>query len=409
MNIKLLTYLFKIILIVCLISACTNSNQAKRENTELSTTQVNIAVYLLLDKNFIGDCNQAKGIGNALIEICKYNNINCSIKELDITKNKTPRINTITEHNDKKHIVIIIVGIGQSGINVFSKERFNNAYTIWAGHQAFDGLMRLANKVDMIALPMHVITPEIDQVLRKSNTLLVKTSGVAHNLTVESLQQAKNNWNGAPLKKNARHLIGVFLGGDAPTSKGVMRYFTCEEAALLGNYIARLAKKTGAFVIVTNGPRTGKYDPILKVKRPIHKENCTTDPTSAVFITQLQKENVPYQFFDFQYGKSSAYQAILAVLIESGDTKIFVTGDSTSMISEICDLTAKQMVYVVDVGSMNDTHKAHAISLCNTGKISRMMLDGDAITIVKQPAKNETYLPAAQAIAKHVINQINLG
>jgi len=361
-----------------------------------------------MDKAFVGDCNQTSGIGNALIRACEKKNLRYSIKKWYSHNSNISEIEGAFTH--KQNTKKIIISSGSFGLNAFSQESpdTDNIYTIWTGHQVFDGLKNIIGKIDILALPKHAITESFRKIIKNSKnmrTKLVETNGVAHNLQKHDLFKANNNWIGERFLQ-APSYIGVFLGGDAPTPDGTIRYFTQEEARLLGQLVAQKAKKSGSCVLITNGPRTGKHDKTSGAVNNFHKKNSQIDPVSMAFIQSMQENNATYQFFDFKFGVPSAYKAILATLMTTPNSQAFVTGESASMVSELCDFMPTGQTYVVSVNSMNRTHKAFVRSMHEAKRINWVHPNAQIIEHPGKLEKSTENISAAETIARYVIAQI---
>ena len=78
------------------------------------------------------------------------------------------------------------------------------------------------------------------------------------------------------------------LGGDSINKNGGIQYFTKKQAKILAYEVLTLQKKNPSFLLITNGPRTGKYNEktdkktTANSKSKIHK-TCDIDEISKTF------------------------------------------------------------------------------------------------------------------------------
>ena len=92
-----------------------------------------------------------------------------------------------------------------------------------------------------------------------------------------------------------------------------MRYFTADEARNLAKNVIKIMHED-AMLLVTNGPRTGKFDPTSGIESLSYHHSDVIDPTTIAFLEVLKTENVKFQFASFVHGKPSAFIACLADL-----------------------------------------------------------------------------------------------
>ena len=324
-------------------------------------------IHLLINPQFLGDHNQALGIKTALekqygFKIIKIKEWNDSEDEALTSLNDELKSDTQSQN--------ILICIGEHGLQALQKiKRHSNTkmLSIYASHQIFPNLKVTTDKIDILALPTHVIDAQFLQDISKPHLRLVQTVGVAHNFDGTELDKFYCAWQREfqPIQ-SSDHYIGVILGGDAPEPDGTMRYFTAKEAKALGTFLAKLSQENNnPFLLITNSPRTGKYNPESKEVQTVHMGGAL-DETSKALLEELKSHDIKNQFFDFIGGKPSAYKPILRALQKQNSIAV-VTGDSTSMISEMGDLLASKPLYIVNVGSMNDAHKAHVHSVNQAG------------------------------------------
>lgn len=382
-----------------------------QKTTFLNLPFKKIIIHILTNVSegkFIGDRNQALGIQNALKE--RYATFHLPYESYEWDVKEIGKLASSLEKNEEA--VSVVIGIGDHGLTALRSLKHNslikdNFFSLWASHQLFKELQVSAQCLDIIALPTHVVTEEIIQLLKNTNTKLIQTVGVAHNVIPESLQEKRMEWQDRI--PAAERYIGVFLGGDAPEPNGNIRYFTAEEAQLMGKYIGERAQAIGATLLITNSPRTGQYDPKTGKNVTVH-QGAELDKTTESFMAGIAQSGTKGYLFDFQFGKASAYPALLGALQQTPGSVAFVTGDSTSMLSEIADSLANGSVYAVTINSMNSAHHAHVKAAHQNGYVHLISLNKEANTIQEFPLvtlQNTKPLAAASIIAKHTFEYIS--
>lgn len=247
------------------------------------------------------------------------------------------------------------------------------AKTVFISHQMFDGIDEVADTVDLIALPDHAV---IDDAMRARSNFTA-TVGVPHGLRPVELED-KAQATRARFEALQGHALGslVILGGDAPNESGRQRYYTQDEAQRLGHGLAHLHSK-GALA-VTDGPRTAKFDPMSGLQTDFHKGDAPTNPVMEAFMRGLQTPSVvhdiPVAVSEFRFGQESDYKGLLGLV--GPETKIWVPGESTSMITEATDLFDPRQVIVYETGSMNQTHFQHVSNTRDKGQCWRYTMKG---------------------------------
>ncbi len=85
-----------------------------------------------------------------------------------------------------------------------------------------------------------------------------------------------------------------------------MLLFKEENARELARFVASIIKNR---YLITNGPRTGKYDSVtLEENKAVHREGVKDPVTLGAFIDELSKNNISqkqYSLFDFQFGSKT--------------------------------------------------------------------------------------------------------
>lgn len=333
-------------------------------STFAATPHVIIGIY---KDGAIGDRDQIIGVENAIkvknpaveiIEIAGTNDANAS-NVIQQIKDKDP---------SKKYLII---GIGDLAFSIFqqlSTEPLSHIKTLALGHQWTDAYTKLVEHVTWIAVPDYAMP---DCITKATKTRLIRTNGVSHAVTRESLQQAyEAHRDTFTLTKDD---CVVILGGDAPNKSGRIKRFTKKDAKNLAKAVARQGY-TGHFYIL-NGPRTGKYDSFLKEILNVHK-NGIIDRITTTFSEALKQQKqadlridaARVHVFDFQFGQTlNPYLPLLGAAL-NGNASVWVSGESSSMVSEIISTFPPERTVVYSNHAMNKTHKRHIESVYKQGR-----------------------------------------
>lgn len=319
-------------------------------------------VILLTNSSYVGDTNQLKGIQSA---------IQAKIKEaVKFIETEESDLDVLTLEADD-----IILASGSHGILMADKiKAFNpKIKVIWSGHQYFSEFDSTVNMPDIVALPETAL-PESKIAIIKQKTQLVLTTGVAHSVNDKTVTDDHVKFKGElPDHEQFSRQVGIVLAGDAPTSDNQMKFFTEEDARAQAALIAKYIKTNGfdieqTAILITNGPRTGKYNPITGlVHDPEPHRSGQVDKSSQAFIDTL-KERLSQShifFYDFQFDQlkfgPSAYKPMIKQVADSQQGLWFVPAESTSMVTESSFfLESKTPVVIYHPASENSAHFAHA-------------------------------------------------
>ncbi len=359
-------------------------------------------VFIITKPEAVGDYNQLLGIKNSLQPLAPKVT---SFLEFQVTNldQMITALKNLSDSESKEKIIIL--SVGDYGIDAFKriKAEINNPNLkyVLSSHQLTDKIFLEKDNIDLLALPAHAISQEFEREFKKENvSKIIPTIGVAHNLDKHQVETAyeENKDKILPLKACKKY-IGVILGGDAPDASNKMHYYTAEEAIRLADYIAALAKKENAVVLATDGPRTGKHNPLDgQVNEKAHTEQGEPNPVSGAFQTRLAQQLPPdqFKFYGFIYGKPSLSKAIYGAVVKT-QGKLFIPGESTSMISEGIDSVGKGMMVVYPTNSMNENHKAHVKLEQQHGRVKLLDANFNKVSLPTQalPIKES----AAQVIA----------
>jgi hypothetical protein len=282
--------------------------------------------------------------------------------------------------------------VGESGIGATKQlrklaglnglERLRIAHL---SHQIFSNHSDLINQADFVILPQHAINTNFMNLIRSSKSRLFTTQGVFHHLQQKEIQDAYAKFQ--DLVPPARNYIAVILAGDAPSPEGQIQFFSKIDAQNLARWIASFANRSHSTLLVLNGPRTGKYDPRTNQAYPdVHRKGVTDSVTTA-FMKEVRSRMKPQKvaLYDFQFDQPSHYKTVLGIL-QHRPGSLFVPGESTSMISEVIDFLPKQII-LYENNAMNSTHKAHAQSEYQTGRVQ--LLTQDFRLLSRKPKNRE--------------------
>ncbi|MFN7709894.1 MAG: hypothetical protein ACK5O7_02885 [Holosporales bacterium] len=276
---------------------------------------------------------------------------------------------------------LALIAVGEKTIETLAQANLpKEVKTLHASHMKTKLHPRLIGKVDRIALPFHTVGNFTDEI-KGSRTQLVQTIGVAHGRSAQSAKLAFTENKANIPQKNA--YLAVILGGDAPNEQNVQQLFTVDNARTLARYVAHQAN--GRYILVTNGPRTGKHDAQKQEIKTAHREG-TVDLVTQAFMDELRATNIPprdVMLFDFQFGKTTnEMDQILGALLSTAHAEILVPAESTSSVSEVIDVLkgAEQgsgnpahKVTVYMNGAMNAAHEAHVSGEFFLGRVDQLL------------------------------------
>jgi len=291
------------------------------------------------DNKFFGDRNQSIAIRDALHERLKPSNMSVKTHEVDC-KDVAKLANNVAMNNN----LAVVISSGEHGIDAFHKLNQNQdikdkMIKVWSGHHIFKNLEQHLGDIDIIALPEYVITYQFSEECKKNNIPLVYTATIPISITEVGIKKSYNQFaekDKIPLDSS---YVVVFFGGDAPDEGGKMHKITPSEIKNLAAYTSKIALKNNAKIVVTNNPRTKKEQ-------------------MEQFFMELNKHHVEnVVFFDFHAGIRS-YEALLHLIKSGVHSRVIVTGESTSMIDEVIQVTNKP-IYVLKASNMSGAHTKH--------------------------------------------------
>jgi len=185
---------------------------------------------------------------------------------------------------------------------------------------------------DLVAVPNH------DGLLNNSPNI-IRTIGAPHGIENGSLSEARVRWH-TKFADFKAPMIGLVLGGATKR-----RPFAAETARQLGRQSGDLIKQLGGSLLVTSSPRTG---------------NALDAVLSGLADADVEPEFV-YRWSPSDPESENPYLGILALA-----DQIIVTGDSTSMCSEVC-ASGKPVHIFAPEGFLGDKHRRLVEELCEKG------------------------------------------
>lgn len=321
-------------------------------------------LFILTNSAFTGDNNQLLGIAKAFAMPCEQN----FIPENEFN---------VSMLNDDDQVLVA----GDHGIQMARNIKIARPmiHVTWSGHIIFQDFSTIENEhwPDIIALPGSVVTdPFIEQLPQQCT--LVRTDGVAHHVDDATVAAAFNTFEQPLPSLDFINCIGIVIAGDAPAADKIIQCFDQTDALKQAKLIAQSIKKNvmdleHTALMITNGPRTGKYDPITKMPLvPDPHHSGISDVVSDAFVNEL-KEQFPGKvfFYDFQFGQKSAYQPMMHRVCQAEMALWFVSAESSSMVTESSLLGEKNIPVIVYIPvSANENHMTLVADARQNGLIS---------------------------------------
>lgn len=328
--------------------------------------------------------------------------------------------NVANQLGEEPYVIFAVGEKGSSALNTLANQHsvsFDNAYVALGIHQYYDIISKL--NLDYISIPSSVLNSEdklktIDSIKKHSLTFAVP----AANPSIDSLKASYENWDITNKPTLDAKYIVVMLPGDAPES-GKMRYFTEDSADELFNDLYLLWQNNPEFmVIVENGPRTGKHDPITGQVKSTHEYKLgEEDPSVAIddiskhFVEQLKQKEIPFQFFNFAFeisenGKSSnsVFNQLLYLAQSKAENFFIIPGESVSMLGQIPLYIFSNKAIVFKPSSMNPDHEAIFQEALHQNFVSYFDAEGNII-YPKENSKRQ--LDDANQVASDLIEGYN--
>ena len=359
-------------------------------------------LLVVLNEGRIGDQNQLNGIVDELSKTQSKWSINY-LKNI-----QTSEIEAAIGQACKNSYKLALLTSGPDGIKVIdniSSKLCPSVLVVSSAHMLFKDHINILGKVNILALPSYSFDNEFEHKAEKVGTKIVKTLGVAHNITLKSIEDEYNRFKDrfSWLKKQDK-IAMIVLGGDAPDSDGKIHYYTSSEAQKTAEYIGNFCKSNNYSLLIFNGPRTGQYDSTTGDKNADAHTNDKLDEVTESFMKKIETHLKPDQYKLYNYSKNSAspYRAGFWVVKNAKTGKCFLPGESTSMISEANDILPSQTI-IISNGAMNESHLKHAILEAKAAKA--IVLD-ENFQEIKIPVDQAISVKARKTNAELIADQI---
>ena len=334
-------------------------------------------IYFLVNDSNVGDNLTAHAIAHGLKD-----NLGNTYDVTEINKDNLKFINDLIEDND------IVVGAGLHNLFILTDL---NAFTIWSCHQLPDVGIDFINMIDLVALPKHAFYRSSSDVI---TTNLLETSGVAHSRRAEDIIQA---YSDSTIKRNGCYDF-LILGGDAPEENGNMKYFSAKAATSITNYVSN-HRDQNSHLLLTNSHRTGKHNPSTG---NIIEYGSEIDNISKECLANIM--GIEHDFFNARSATNN-YPALLGAIITHAESKIYIPGESISMISEALSLFPMENIFIYETDSMSGSHYAHLKSILDRYPVNYLKLgDEYTLTPVRETASKSSKYNACDDIVKNAFN-----
>lgn len=363
-------------------------------------------IYLLTNPDFVGDNNQLIGIQLAIQaklknQQCEFQHINEADFSFDLL------VNGDFVFVSGSHGLLLAEAI---------KQHDRNHQVLWSGHQCFSEFTSIQHLPDIVALPETALSEKEKTELMKKTTLII-TAGVAHGVNDNTVEKDHAIFKGLlPAHCQFPKQVGIILAGDAPEPNGQMKYFTENDARKQASDIATYLVTHGydqvdAAIMITNGPRTGKYHPNTgEIWDPDPHRSGQIDLVSKAFIETFRKmiANSVMFFYDFQFDElkngPSAYKPMIKQVADSQSGLWFVPSESISMVTESSFFLEKsKSVVLYHPLSENSVHLVHATDSVANG-FALDIHEGAVCKLTQTPMKS-----AATQISEAFCTQLRKG
>lgn len=380
-----------------------------------------IKILVLCSALNMGDVGNFESILTAMannhLKVEKYV-IDVSKSPEDIAKNYK-EITTKMEGNK-----FITLGVGERGMEALAHLNNskmldpNNSYIALGIHQYFDTISSLP--LNYVAIPEATLDNSqkkatVDRIPFKTLTFAVPTN----NPTPEMLKKSYDSWEVDDKPALGGKYIIVMLPGDAPDQSNKMHYYSTDSNKILFNNLYKLWKKVGQDykIIVQNGPRTGKHDPVTGKVACAHEYKKGDDPKAAIdkisqqFVENLHKAGMNYTLYNFAFELDGDAKKSLSVfnpllyVAQNSDSYFILPGESVSMIGQVSLYINSDRIVAFEPDSMNPTHKAILNLAEKRSYLSSFKKDGSVVFAEKSIKKESD---DAVDVAKDLISGYNL-
>lgn len=289
-----------------------------------------------------------------------------------------------------------------------------SSYTVesWAIMGAFS-----RGEVDRLVLPEAAIRPDVlkgisaGHLIRQNEGRIIRTASVPHEMTEAVLHEKRVQWNQAAAENKvaalpgtgakSQKLVAIVIPGDVENRNGKPKLFTREDAVRLAEAVyvqatRDLAAGEPVTFMVSNGPRTGKYNRQKAEKQDFNAHNpdfhnpdringVDSNPVAKAFMDTLSALAGPEPVIDGCITKGKVppqgFLAFYDVLNEhsakGGKSELYIDGVSATMMAQAANVTHHEVdITALDSPAKNITHVAGLDSLFEKGHVSKLELDG---------------------------------
>lgn len=371
--------------------------------TQITLSSVQAQSLLLLEhESFIGERDQIEGVARRFLE----RDTRWSIR----------RVNVAIEPLPSMPGNYIAISSGNYGLDALStiKKQNGNGITIWVSHQVLDGLKARVKQeagvqgIDVIALPGTAIDAYQAEALARGGSCVLRTMGVSHTMTrigsIEAYQAMRNQF---PIA--SRYLL-VVLGGDTQSTCGQhWRYYSEKEARYLAEYVADWMQREPLTLLVSNGPRTGKFEPLSGKERIGVHRNGVADPVTQVFMQVLRQRKIAASLIDFHYEDTHGIRlnALLGAIASHPDSYALLPGESSSMIAQALAVLPKGSLTLFSHSAMNEVHYREFAALHTYGLVGILKLAQDQYLAQPSHGNSIVYQEAAAQIVDAIYGSGN--
>jgi hypothetical protein len=260
---------------------------------EKSQPTAELMIFAVTNKENIGDANQIRGLVSRIQDAIGQKK-NVVLKEMEYSE-FDPSKEIANQANDGKEKLVVSSGIyGIDVIQKLCKSEVKNLTTVHLSHQLLDRHRDLFEKesscgANYVVLPEHVINDQIGQLASNSGTKLLTTVGVFHNLKLSDIEHELDMYRDS-IPSSSKYLA-VILGGDVQLPDGTWQHYTISDVARLAVQVLDHAQKHDQFILVLNGPRTGKHDEAGNLDSNAHRGNVDSVTKSFMDIFFLDNND----------------------------------------------------------------------------------------------------------------------
>ncbi|MFC1659694.1 mitochondrial fission ELM1 family protein [Pseudomonadota bacterium] len=319
-------------------------------------------IWVLTDDR-IGTSSQSTGLADNLTKLGNYNIITKNIKYNSFVKlpncirrssligvkiGESDLLNPLNK-NEKQPDIIICAGRRLAPVALYIKKRLESKVSIihiTNPHLSF-------RKFDFVIIPKH------DGFKDAKN--IITTYGAINKINKETIEEESKKWK-KELSKYANPKIAIILGGNTKSTK-----FLPESFEKLGKVVSDIAQYMGGSLLITTSRRT---DPecISALERSVKVENYFYN-----WVEESKKSHTDNPYF--------AYIGLADYVV--------ATGDSMSMLSEICS-TGKPLYIYYGKNEIPSKHLRFCKSLINSGYAKKLELNSNIkLTKYKYKPLNE--------------------